>query len=94
MLHIGEALKVLKPKMRHNLQNVDNYKDVASFDNDQVEQQRAVEKVRETEEEIQALIRAGKLQQAGLLVYNQAVAAAQIKDFSVAALLQRQTSGD
>jgi hypothetical protein len=88
VLHIDEALKVIKPRLRHNLQNVDHYKDVASFDNDPVEQQLAFDKVRRTEEEVQTLVRAGKLQQAGLLVYNQAVAAAQAKDFSTAGLLR------
>ncbi len=90
LLHIGEALKVLLPKMRHNLQNVDNYADDVSFDNDQIQQQRAVKKIRETEEEIQALMQDGAVEQAGRLVYNQAVAAAKTKDFSLAALLQNR----
>ena len=88
LLHIGEALKVLQPKIRHSLQNIDNYLEDVSFDNDQFQQQRALKKVRKTEEEILDLIRSGDVQQAGRLVYNQAVAAAKTKDFSVAGLLR------
>ncbi len=88
LLHIGEALKVLQPKMRHTLQNIDNFPDDVSFDNDQVQQQRAFKKVKETEDEIQTLLHAGDVQQAGRLLYTQAVAAARTKDFSAAALLQ------
>lgn len=88
LLHIGEALKVLQPKIRHSLQNVDSYLDDVSFDNDLAQQQRAFKKVRKTEDEIQDLVRAGDVQQAGQLVYNQAVAAAKTKDFSVACLLR------
>ena len=87
VLHISQALQVLVPKMRHNLQNVDNYRDDVFFDNDQIEQQRAEQKIRQTEEEIRALLAAQEVQKAGQLVYNQAVAAAQIKDFAVATLL-------
>ncbi len=90
LLHLSEALKVLVPKMRHNLQNVDNYRDDISFDNDQIDQQRAAQKIRATEEEIQALLAEGEAQEAGQLVYHQAVAAAQIKDFAVANLLHNR----
>lgn len=90
LLHVGEALKVLQPKMRHNLQNLDNYSDEVLFDNDQAQQQRASKKIRETEEEIQALMRAGEVQQAGRLVYSQAVAAAKTRDFSMAAILHNR----
>ncbi len=90
LLHIGEALKILQPKMRHTLQNMDNYLDDVSYSNDQSEHQIALQKVRKTEEEIQALVRAGEVQQAGRLLYNEAVAAARVKDFSVAALLQNR----
>ncbi len=90
LLHISEALKVLVPKMRHNLQNVDNYREDVSFENDQIEQQRAVQKIRRTEEDIKALLAEGEAQEAGQLVYSQAVAAAQIKDFAVATLLHNR----
>jgi hypothetical protein len=88
LLHIDEALKVIEPKIRHNLQHTSNPQDVVSFDNDPVQQQLAFEKVRKAEEEIQALVRAGKVQQAGQLIYDQGIAAAKIKDFTVAELLR------
>jgi CRP-like cAMP-binding protein len=88
LLHIDEALKVIEPKIRHNLQYINNSQDVVSFDNDPVQQQQAFEKVRKAEEEIQVLVRAGKIQQAGQLIYDQGIAAAKIKDFSVAELLR------
>lgn len=90
LLHTSEALTVLVPRMRHSLQNVDNYADDITFDNDQIEQQRAAQKIRRTEEEIQTLLAEGEAQEAGQLVYDVAVAAAQIKDFAVATLLHNR----
>ncbi len=87
LLHIDEALKVLGPKIRHKLQSVGDLQDLVSFDSDPLQQQLALEKVRKTEEDIQVLVRAGKTQKAGQLIYNQAIAAAKIKDFAVAELL-------
>jgi len=88
VLHINEALKFIEPKIRHNLQNADNYLDNVSFDNDQVLQHQAFKKVSSTEEEVKVLVRSGDTQQAGQLVYNQAIAAAKTRDFSVASLLR------
>jgi hypothetical protein len=67
---------------------MNNSQDVVSFDNDPVQQQLALEKVRKAEEEIQALVRAGQIQQAGQLIYDQGITAAKIKDFAVAELLR------
>lgn len=88
LFHIEEALKVIGPIVRHNIQFSNNMQDIVSFDNDPVQQQRAFEKVRKTENEIQALVQAGKMEQAGQLIYDQGIAAAKMKDFSVAELLR------
>jgi hypothetical protein len=88
LFHIDEALKVIGPIVRHNIQHSNNMQDFVSFDNDPVQQQIAFEKVRKAENEIQALVRAGKMQQAGQLIYDQGIAAAKIKDFPVAELLR------
>ncbi|NOR26270.1 MAG: cyclic nucleotide-binding domain-containing protein [Desulforhopalus sp.] len=87
LLHIDEALMVIEPKMRHSLQGVDGLKDIVSFDNDPVQRQLASEKVRKIEEEVQLLVRAGDVQQAGQLIYDQAITAAKTTDFPVARLL-------
>ncbi len=88
LLHIDEALKVAEPKLRHSLQHNKILQDTVTFDNDPMQQQKAREKVRKAEEEIQALIRVGKTQQAGQLIYDWGIAAAKIKDFDVAELLR------
>ncbi len=88
LLHVDEALRVIEPKMRHSLQHSKNLQDTVAFDNDPVQQQKALAAVRKTEEEILALIHDGKMQQAGQLIYDRGVAAAKIKDFAVAELLR------
>ncbi|MGB3224772.1 MAG: cyclic nucleotide-binding domain-containing protein [Desulforhopalus sp.] len=88
LFHIEEALKVVEPIVRHNIQFSKNMQDVVSFDNDPVQQQIAFEKVRKTENDIQALVQSGKMEQAGRLIYDQGIAAAKMKDFSVAELLR------
>ncbi len=90
LLHIDQALKVIEPMVRHTRQQVDNFADPVSFDNDPVQQQLVFDKMRKAEEEIQALVRGGKTQQAGKLLYDQAMAAAKIKDFSLAEALQER----
>jgi hypothetical protein len=90
LLHIDQALKTIVPKLRHTQRKIDNSVDVVSFDSDPVLRQQAFKKMRKAEEEIQALVNAGKTQQAGLLLYNQAMAAAKIKDFSLAEALQER----
>lgn len=88
LFHIEETLKVIGPIVRHNIQLSNNMQDIVSFDNDPVQQQRAFDKVRKAENEIQALVQAGKMEQAGQLIYEQGIAAAKMKDFSVAELLR------
>lgn len=88
LFHVEEALKVIGPIVRHNIQFSKNMQDIVSFDNDPVQQQIAFEKVRKTENDIQALVQAGKMEQAGRLIYDQGIAAAKMKDFSVAELLR------
>jgi len=88
LLQIDQALKIIEPKLRHTLQQVDKSADIVSFDSDPVLQQLAFEKLRKAEEEIQMLVRADKTQQAGQLIYNRAMEAAKIKDFSLAEALQ------
>jgi CRP-like cAMP-binding protein len=88
LFHIEEAIKVIGPIVRHNIQFNNNMQDFVSFDNDPVQQQKAFKKVRKAENEIQALVQAGKIEQAGQLIYDQGVAAAKIKDFFVAELLR------
>lgn len=90
LLHIDEALKIIEPKLRHKAQNTGSFMDIVSFDNDPVQQQLVREKVRKTEEEIQVLVRANDTQQAGELIYNQAIAAAKSKNFPVAELLRER----
>jgi hypothetical protein len=87
LLHVDEALMVIEPKFRHHRQGGESLKDVVSFANDPLQRQLASEKVRKIEEEVQLLVRAGDIQQAGEIIYNQAVTAAKIKDFTVAELL-------
>jgi hypothetical protein len=87
-LYIDDALKYIEPKIRHNLQNIGDFQNLVSFDTDPVQQRRAFEKVRKTEEQIQVLVRAGEIQRAGQLIYDQAIASAKMKDFSVAELLR------
>ncbi len=88
LFHIEAALKVIGPIVRHNIQFSNNMQDIVAFDNDPVQQQRAFEKVRKTENDIQALVQAGKMEQAGQLIYDQGIAAAKMKDFSVAELFR------
>jgi hypothetical protein len=88
LFHTVEALKVIGPIVRHNIQLSNNMQDIVSFDNDPVQQQRAFEKVRKAENDIQALVQAGKMKQAGQLIYDLGIAAAKMKDFSVAELLR------
>ncbi len=88
LLQIDDAQKVIEPQIRHKLQNVKDFQDIVSFANDPVQQQLAFEKVRKTEEEIQVLLRAGKTEQAGQLIYDMATASAKAKDFSVAEMLR------
>jgi hypothetical protein len=88
LLHIDEALKVLGPKIRHKLQSVGEIQDLVSFDSDPLQQQLALEKVRKIEEDVQAFVRTGKTQKAVQLIYDQAMAAANSKDFAVAELLR------
>ncbi len=88
LLQIDQTLKTIEPKLRHTLQQVDKLADIVSFDSDPVLQQLAFEKIRKAEEEIQLLVRAGKTQQAGQLIYNRAMAAAKIKDFPLAEAMQ------
>ena len=88
LLHIDDSLKMIEPQIRHNLQNAKDFQDLVSFANDPVQQQLAFEKVRKTEEKIQALLRTGKLEQAGQLIYDMATASAKAKDFSVAEMLR------
>lgn len=90
LLHFDQALKTIEPKVRHALQQVDNVADSVSFDSDPVLQQLVFDKMRKAEEEIQALVRAGKTQQAGQFIYHQAMAAAKTKDFSLAEALQNR----
>ncbi|MCP4343257.1 MAG: cyclic nucleotide-binding domain-containing protein [Desulfobulbaceae bacterium] len=88
LLHIDEALMVLEPKIRHSMQGPDYLKDMVSFANDPFQKQLASEKVRKLEEEVQVLVRAGDIHQAGELIYNQATFAAKTTDYSVAELLR------
>lgn len=92
LLHIGEALKIIRPQLRHSLQNgdsyQDSYQDEVSFDSDPVEQQLAQEKVRKIEEELQVLLAADDVDEASKIVFNQAVAAAKTRDFAVAGLMR------
>ncbi len=88
LLYIDDALKFIEPKIRHKLQNVEEFQDLVSFDSDPVQQQLAFKKVKKTEEQIQVLVRAGESQKAGQLIYDQAIASAKIRDFSVAELLR------
>ncbi|MGB3212628.1 MAG: cyclic nucleotide-binding domain-containing protein [Desulforhopalus sp.] len=88
LFHIDEALNIIEPKVRHTLQVGGHFQDLVSFENDPVQQQLAYEKVRETEEAVQTLVRAGDMQQAEQLIYTQAIAAAKKKDFTEAGLLR------
>lgn len=88
LLHIDQALKTVEPKLRHTMQRVDNSADIVSFDSDPMRQQQVFEKMRKAEKEIQVLVRSGRTQEAGQLLYNRAMAAAKNKDFSLAEALQ------
>lgn len=88
LLHIDEALMFIEPKVRHKMQGADDPNNTVSFAHDPVLRQMAIGKVRKVEEEIQPLIRAGDVQQAGELLYKHAINAAKITDFSVAELLR------
>ncbi len=90
LLRIEEALKIIEPKVRHQEQNSGSLMDMVSFDNDPVQEQLVRDKVRKTEEEIQKLVRGNDVQQAGKLIYNQAITAARNKNFPIAELLRER----
>lgn len=85
---INESLRVLKPLIRHNLRRIDRADQNITFDNDPVQQQIALKKVRKIEEEMKYALAAGDSEAAGQIIYRESIAAAGEKDFQTAELLR------
>lgn len=85
---INESLRILKPLVRHNLRRMDNTDQNITFDNDPVQQQISLKKVRKIEEEIKYALAAGDSEAAGQIIYRESIAAAEDKDFRTAELLR------
>lgn len=90
LLRIDEALKIIEPKVRHQAQDPGSFTDIASLENDPEQQRLVLEEIRETEEEIRKLVHANDIQQAGELLYDQAITAAKNKNFPIVELLRER----
>jgi len=88
VFHINESLRVLKPQIRHNLRSIDNIEDDITFDDDPVQKQIALKRVRKIESEIKYALQAGDTEAAGQILYRESFAAAEEKDFVTAEILR------
>jgi hypothetical protein len=84
---IEEALNVIEPQVRHSSRRLAGLEEV-SFDSDPVLEQQAFEKVRVIEGRIRNILRSAGPEEAGLLIYNSALEAAEMRDFIVADMLR------
>ena len=88
LLEIEQSLKILSPQLRHNQQRPEDNEDKVTFDSDPLQKQLAFNKAAKTEEKVKKLVHEGNVEDAGQLLYNHALAAAQEKDFVTAEMLR------
>jgi CRP-like cAMP-binding protein len=88
VLLINEALNIIEPQIRHSHQKNSIIDDMVSFESDPVAKQMARSVLHDVEQQVQKYIEKGQQKEAGGLIYDQAVAALNHKDYSVAETLR------
>jgi CRP-like cAMP-binding protein len=87
-LGIQEAINTVEPVLRRESRNMSGDDGSVQFVNDPVEQQLAAGKIREVEERVASFLAEENTKEAGVFVYNQAVMAANQRDYAVAEKLR------
>ncbi len=88
LLQIDEALKFLKPQLRHHQQRFSGAAKNISFESDPHHEQQSLQALAKIEEKLRKLVARGDMKGLGQLVQEHALAAAQNKDFFLAEKLR------
>ena len=88
VLLIDGALNVIEPQIRHNLQEQGLIDDTISFETDPMQKRMAYSVMNDIEQQIQRHVGKGEQREAGIFIYDQAVASLNQKNYTVAEMLR------
>ena len=88
VLLIDEALNIIEPQIRHSKREQAGIDEMISLDSDPVQKQVAFTVLNDIEDQIKRHLGRGEQKEAGELIYDQAVASLNRKEYSVAEMLR------